>query len=143
LNAPDNFPTPVIDALNAPYWDALGQGHLSYQHCKTCSNSWLPARSECPGCLDTNWCWQTASGDARLVSWVVYHRAFDPAFQERLPYNVAIVELDEGPRLISNIVGLDTKKDIGSQLRIDQPLQLAIRHEHGVAIPAFVIKAVQ
>jgi len=68
-----------------------------------------------------------------LISWVVYHMAYHPAFEERLPYAVAIVELDEGPRLISNVVG---SADLES-LVIDQRLVLVIEEEHGVAIPRF------
>lgn len=54
-------------------------------------------------CLGSRWTWQAAEGGGRLKSWVIYHVAFHPDFQARLPYNVALVELDEGPRLITNI----------------------------------------
>ncbi len=138
MSAAAAFPRPEIDPLSAPYWEALGKGYLLYQRCDACGKAWLPARSQCPGCLSPEHRWVPASGGAKLISWVVYHRAFNPAFQDRVPYNVAVVELDEGARLISNIVGLDPETDIGTQLHIDQPLRLAIRHEQGVAIPAFL-----
>ena len=91
-----DFPTPRVDVLNAPYWDALRQGFLAYQNCSECDHAWLPARSECPNCLSPDHQWQRASGRARLISWIVYHRPFNSAFNDRIPYNVAVVELEEG-----------------------------------------------
>lgn len=126
-------PAPERDALNAPYWDSLTNGKLSFQRCKACGHAWLPARSECPGCLAENWQWEQAAGGAKLISWVVYHVAYHPAFANRLPYNVAVVELDEGPRLISNVVGIDDAE----KLKIDQRLQLTIEDESGTAVPRF------
>ncbi|MDY7546878.1 OB-fold domain-containing protein [Glaciimonas sp. CA11.2] len=126
-------PAPQRDALNAPYWDSLARGTLSFQRCGCCGKAWLPARSECPGCLATDWRWEPASGSARLISWVVYHVAYHPAFENRLPYNVAVVELDEGPRLISNVVGIEDAEN----LKIDQPLRLVIEEENGIAVARF------
>jgi len=127
------IPLPVTDALSAPYWAALDAGRHTFQRCRVCNNAWLPPRHECPRCLAADWSWEDASGAARLISWVVYHTAFHPAFKARLPYTVAVVELAEGPRLISNIV------DAGDPeaLVIDQPLRLTIEREGGVAVPRF------
>ena len=125
------FPAPEPTELSAPYWRALDEGRLTFQKCAACANAWLPARGECPRCLARESSWQTASGRARLVSWVVYHHGYHPYYAERLPYNVAVVELEEGPRLISNIIA-------GEQsLRIDMPLTLAIQREAGAALARF------
>lgn len=135
MDHPDTtFPAPERDALNTPYWDSLTQGVLSYQHCNACGHAWLPARTECPHCLEANWQWKAAAGGAKLISWVVYHMSYHPAFQQRLPYTVAVVELDEGPRLISNVVGVDDAES----LKIDQRLHLLIEDESGTAVPRFV-----
>ena len=128
-----SVPAPERDALNAAYWDHLAQGQLSYQHCNACGHAWLPARSECPGCLAADWCWQAAAGGAKLISWVVYLMPYHPAFANRLPYAVAVVELDEGPRLISNVIGIDDAE----RLKIDQRLVLVIEDESGTAVPRF------
>lgn len=136
MNAPameTAFPLPQIDDLNKAYWDGVKAGRLSFLQCEQCGHGWLPARSECPHCLGTDIAWTVASGRAKLISWVVYHKPFHPAFAQRVPYNVAVVELEEGPRLISNIIDCD---DV-SLLRIDMPLDLAIEDEHGVAVPRF------
>lgn len=131
--AETTMPAPERDALNTPYWDSLAHGTLSFQRCGACGHAWLPARSECPGCLADQWRWEKAGGSAKLISWVVYHVAFHPAFANRLPYNVAVVELDEGPRLISNVVGVADAET----LKIDQRLRLVVEDESGTAVPRF------
>ena len=125
------FPAPQTNALAAPYWQALDEGRLAFQRCRTCGHAWLPARGECPRCLARESQWETASGAARLVSWVVYHHGYHDYYATRLPYNVAVVELTEGPRLISNVV------DARDALRIDMPLRLVIQREAGVALARF------
>ena len=126
-------PAPERDALNTPYWESLSRGALSYQHCNVCGHAWLPARSECPGCLAADWRWTAAAGGAKLISWVVYHIAYHPAFANRLPYAVVVVELDEGPRLISNVIGV---QDLEA-LTIDQRLRMVIEDEGGSAVARF------
>ena len=133
MNLSPAFPTPTLDAVNGPYWQALATGLLTFQRCEQCDHAWLPPRTECPCCLFDRPVWEQASGAAHLVSWVVYHKAFNPAFADRLPYNVAVVELAEGPRLISNLVGCDDE----STLRVDLALSFETRNEHGTAIPVF------
>ncbi len=125
-----DYPLPEITELTKPYWDALDQGRLSFQRC-TCGHAWLPARRECPSCLGATPRWETASGRGRIVSWVIYHSAYHDAFKNRLPYVVALVELDEGPRLISNFLGPR------ETLRKDLPVSLAIEREQGFALARF------
>ncbi len=124
---------PERDAINSRYWDSLAQGALSYQRCDACGHAWLPPRSECPVCLADTYHWEKARDGAKLISWVIYHIAHHPAFKDRLPYNVAVVELDEGPRLISNVVGIDND----AQLHIEQRLRLVIEQEGETAVPRF------
>lgn len=127
------FPYPEINDLSRPLWDGLAEGRLMFQRCDSCENAWLPARSECPKCLRSDYTWETACGRASLVSWVIYHRAMHPAFADKVPYNVAIVELAEGPRLISNI---DASNAL---LAIDMPLEFRPTVQGGMAISSFVI----
>src|SRR3712207_3197965 len=86
------------------YWSSLEEGRLRFQRCSACRNRWLPPRTECPRCWSAEWAWEEASGEGRVVSWVVFHTAFHEAFKDRVPYNVAVVELAEGPRLVTNLV---------------------------------------
>lgn len=132
--APAAFPAPDDAPVWAPFWEAARDGRLIFQRCAHCANAFLPAREACPVCLTPAPVWEQASGEARLITWVVYHRAPDPAFQDRTPYAVAIVVLDEGPRLVSNIVGVEDFET----LRIEQRLRLRIDQEAGLAIPRFI-----
>lgn len=125
-----------IDAVEAPrdtYWRMLEEGRFRFQRCAHCRAAWLPPREDCPSCWSPEWRWEDASGRGKLVSWVIFHTAFHEAFEKRLPYNVAVVELEEGPRLITNIVNLpDSKEDV-----TDRPVSLAIETDHGKALPRF------
>lgn len=125
------FPAPQPGEAAAPYWEALEEGRLVFQRCTSCGHAWLPGRRECPRCLAADPEWTPASGKAKLVSWVVIHHGYHPYYATRLPYNVAVVELEEGPRLVSNIV------DAGGPLKIDMPLELVIQREAGVALARF------
>ena len=126
----------ATDTLEAPrdtYWRRLGEGRFQFQRCARCSSSWLPPREDCPACWSHEWRWEDASGHGKLLSWVIFHTAFHEAFQERLPYNVAIVQLAEGPRLITNIINLpESEADVS-----DRAVRLAIETDHGKALPRF------
>jgi uncharacterized protein len=133
MNSDDTtIPAPELTEPSRSFWDTLKGGRLTFQRCKACGHAWLPARSECPQCLASEWQRDDAKGHATLVSWVVYHHAYHPAFKARLPYSVAVVQLDEGPRMISNVVQADL-----AALRIDQRLRLLIEDENGTAVPRF------
>ena len=125
------FPLPQRTPISEPYWVALARSELHFQRCTSCGNAWLPPREECPRCLAATWEWERASGRGKVVTWVVYHRAYHPAFESRLPYNVAVVELEEGPRLVTNIV------ESVAGLAADAPVELAIEDEHGVSLARF------
>ena len=113
--------------------EALAQERLTFQRCAACGNAWLPPRDACPSCLLPEWAWEDARGSGRLVSWVVYHRAYRPDFEDRVPYNVALVELDEGPRLITNVVGVDG----GDGLEIDRAVVWQPDREGEVPVARF------
>ncbi len=130
-----SFPLPEPTPLTQPYWDALKSGRLVFPRCKSCDHAWLPTRSECPRCLGDRWEWETASGRGKVVSWVVYHHAYHEAFKVRLPYMVAVVELAEGPRLITNIVNLPH----GNSIALDSPVVLKIEEEEGFALARFAL----
>ncbi len=124
------IPLPEKTALTAPYWEALEQGHLVFQRC-ACGHAFLPPRQLCPNCLGAALRWERASGRGRLVSWVVYHVAYHESFAARLPYNVALVELDEGPRLLTNM--LDDPQDLVGDARVE----LRVEREEGFALARF------
>lgn len=125
--------TVEIDDINGPYWAGLREGVLQYQACD-CGHRWLPPRKLCPSCLGTGWRWETASGEGTIRSWVVYHTAYHPDFKDRLPYNVAIVRLAEGPQLIANIAAPHDALRVGAGVRLQpdmsraQPIALFALH---------------
>ena len=97
------FPQPDITDTNRPFWEGLAAGKLFFQRCAN-DHRWLPARDFCPQCLSPAAAFVPANGRAKLLSWVIYHTAFHDAFKDRVPYNVALVELEEGPRLMTNVL---------------------------------------
>lgn len=128
-----SFPVPTVTEVNRPYWEGLAQGKLHFQCCRSCGNAWLPARAHCPKCLAAEPDWREASGRARVCSWVVYHVAYAEHLKARIPYDVTLVELEEGPRLLTNVVD----SEAGARLTANAAVYLAIESEEGVAIPRF------
>ncbi len=128
-----SFLYPEITEVNRPYWDGLKEGELRIQRCKDCGRSWLPARRYCPDCLSESTFWVAAMGKGRVLSWVVYHRAYADYFKDKVPYDVTLVELDEGPRLLTNVVDSDR----GARLSVGARVALDIMEEEGVALAKF------
>ena len=118
---------PVVEMtpLDETYWQGLNTGELRFQHCTDCEHNWLPARERCPNCLGPAVCWRKSAGHGRVVSWVVYHVAYHESLKDKIPYNVAIVELDEGPRLLTNIVN----ETPASPIHIDARVNLSVECE--------------
>lgn len=99
------LPRPTEDS--APFWEAAFKGELRMQQCGSCGHVRFPPSLQCPRCLSDDATWARMSGRGRIYSWVVVHQSQHPAFNPDAPYNVVIVELDEGPRLHGNLVGGD------------------------------------
>jgi hypothetical protein len=97
------IPAPV--GLNAEFYAFCARGELRLQRCTSCGAWRHPPRQRCAACASTDASWELASGQARVFSWTVTHRPIDPAFTP--PYAIVIAELDEGPRLVGNLRGLE------------------------------------
>ena len=100
-------PLPAISSLNRPYWEGLTQRRLVMPQCNECGKFWYPPTPFCPVCWSRDFTWQRLSGRGRVNSWVVFHQAYFSSFKDDIPYNVAEVELEEGPRLLTNLVEVD------------------------------------
>lgn len=98
---PRPLPTPTEDSK--PFWEGCNRQELLLQKCADCGYYRFPPSILCPKCMSTNHQWTKASGKAKVFTWEVTHQAFYPAFDT--PFNVAIVDLEEGPRMHTNIVG--------------------------------------
>jgi uncharacterized OB-fold protein len=99
-------PLPTIDRLNKPFWDATRAERLELQHCDDCGKPRYPVSHVCPGCLSPQFEWKPVSGRGTVLSSIVFHQVYHPAFADHVPYNVSLIQLDEGPRMFSNVVGV-------------------------------------
>jgi uncharacterized OB-fold protein len=97
-------PLPAISSLNKPYWEGLRRRELLLQKCDACGKVWYPPSPLCPGCWSRKFSWTRLCGRGRVNSWVVFHQSYYRGYDNELPYNVAEVELEEGPRLLTNLV---------------------------------------
>ena len=99
----------VADRNMAPYLEAAKRHELRMQRCSSCGYVRFPPAQHCPECLDENHEWVQLSGRGTVWSFGVYHHLFNRNFADDIPYNVALVELEEGPRLVTNIVGIENE----------------------------------
>jgi len=98
-------PLPRVDEESRGWWEALQRHELYVQRCRACGTTRLPPRAVCPACLSSEVEWVRATGRGTIYSFTVTHQNQAPGFREELPYVLAIVELAEGPRIMTNIVG--------------------------------------
>lgn len=105
-----NKPLPVTSADTKDFWEGCREHELRMQKCSSCGQLRWPPAYLCPHCLSHGTEWIKTSGRGAIYSYIVYHIAYDPAFKHDLPYVVALVKLEEGPHLLTNIVGCDPGK---------------------------------
>ena len=111
-------PLPVRDPESAPYWDSLKEHRMRLQRCDR-GHFRFPVNPVCPECLSTGFTWEPVSGNGTVYSFIVVHQVYDPSFKGDVPYNVAVVELKEGPRLLTNVVGIANDQiSIGMPVRV-------------------------
>lgn len=107
-------PLPVADPDSRPFWEGCRRRELLLQRCADCGRFRFPPSSACPGCGSRQQTWVEASGKGRVYSWVVVVRPVPrEVFADDVPYVVALVELDEGVRLPTNLVGCDPDAVVG------------------------------
>lgn len=127
-------PIPVPSLESKPYWDGLRQHRLVMPRCSACASFWFPPSTYCPSCSSREFTWTPVSGRGRVFSYVIYHRVYHPGFADEVPYAVGLIELDEGPRMISNIVGISPE-----QVVCDMPVRVAFEDIGGIAtLPKFI-----
>ena len=112
-------PIPVPDGISGPFYDGAREGKLMLQHCTGCDGWSFPVRERCPHCLAAKLEWRAASGRGTLYTFAVMHQVMNPGFASSVPYNVAQIDLEEGVRMVSNIVGTaNSALRIGMELRV-------------------------
>ncbi|QJD59881.1 Zn-ribbon domain-containing OB-fold protein [Pseudomonas sp. gcc21] len=126
-------PIPVVDADSREYWEAAGRHELRLPHCTRCDSPFFYPRILCPRCHSDAIEWRQMSGRGVIYSYTVSRRPAGPAFKEMAPYIVALVDLEEGPRLLTNILTDDV-----SAIRIGQAVSVTFEDlEEGIALPLF------
>lgn len=96
------LPEPKVEASTAPYWEAAAEGRLLLPRCRACGRVHHHPRGLCPYCWSTDLDWVEAAGTGQVVTYSIVHQPPSPAFA--VPYVLAVVELAEGPRMMTNIV---------------------------------------
>jgi uncharacterized OB-fold protein len=111
-------PEPRADAESAPYWNALREGRLTVQRCERCGHHQLYPRPWCRRCHGPV-AWVDATGTGTVYSYTVIRQNFQKPFRDELPYIVALVDLDEGARLMTNVVDADPDAiTVGARVRV-------------------------
>jgi len=116
---PQSGPVPhAISPLSAPFWEGCRAQELRYQRCSDCGIANFPPTEQCRQCLSAALEWTRGSGCGEIYSWTVVHRPVTADFQP--PYAPAIVTLDEGYQMLTNIVGVDVAAlTIGMRVRVE------------------------
>ena len=109
---------PPLTDLTQPYWEGCRAGELKLQRCSDCGEHQFYPRNICAHCMSRNLAWITASGRGQIASFTVVRRAISKAYDA--PYIVALIDLDEGVRMMSNVVDADPEQvGVGDTVTVD------------------------
>jgi uncharacterized OB-fold protein len=126
-------PLPEISEENGPFWEGARNERLLLQRCARCGHLRYPISRYCPECLEEGHEWVPVSGRGEVYSSVVFHQVYNQAFAGDVPYNVSLIQLDEGPRMFSNVVGVPP-----NEVRVGDRVQVVFdRVTEEVTIPRF------
>lgn len=113
----------VISMYDEPMWASIRAERMELQQCASCKRFRYPPGPNCPYCLSLDYEWKPVSGRGKIMSWVVFHRQYFDNYKP--PYNVVAVQLEEGPIIMSNLIGPEPSGNW-----IDQPVMLC--YEEGI-----------
>ena len=126
-------PLPEGERDLAPFFAAAKGHRLVVQRCTGCGALRFPPRELCSGCLSTEATWVPVSGRGEIYSFNVMHQVYHPGFAAEVPYAVVLVKLAEGPKMISNVVGIDAHA-----VRIGMPVRVVFEQlSDEVTLPKF------
>jgi uncharacterized OB-fold protein len=128
---------PRITAETAPYWEACKRGELCLQSCDACGHLQFYPRALCSACLGLELSWRVASGRGSIASFSVVRRAVSSAYADETPYTIVLVDLAEGPRMMSSLVD-----DQPQSVRIGLPVSVVFDvWSDDITMPRFRIVA--
>jgi uncharacterized OB-fold protein len=125
-------PLPLPDEDSKPFYDGAAEGKLMLMRCTACGTARIPSRHHCDECLSADFEWFEASGRGTVRTFGVMHQRYHPGFADDIPYVVAIIELEEGPRMPANIIDTPT-----SEVRVGMEVSVAWEKHADVTIPRF------
>jgi uncharacterized OB-fold protein len=135
----NGLPSPISNPDSRAYWEGARQDRLMIRKCKACGATHFLPRYLCPACWSIELEWIQASGRGKVHSFTIIRRAPLPAFAGKVPYVVALIDLDEGPRMMANILG-----DDALQTRIGDPVEVRFEERgEGAKVPQFVRSGVR
>ena len=127
-------PQPITPEAK-PYWDGLKEGKLMIPKCGDCGRAFFYPRVVCPHCSSRAIGWLQASGKGKLHAFGIAHQSFNRAFKVPAPFVLAMIELDEGPRMLSNLVNV---KPDPSAVKCDMPVEIVYsKLTDDVTLPLF------
>jgi uncharacterized OB-fold protein len=126
-------PRPEPSDFERPFYEAAAAGELRYQHCPACGHAQFYPRPLCTACgADPEW--RSASGRGSVHTFTVVRQNLSPGFRDDVPYVVAMVELEEGVRMLGNVIDCAVE-----DVRIGLPVEaVALEFEPGLALPVWV-----
>jgi len=127
------YPNP--DELGAPFWEAARRHELVIQHCEECNTCWHPPLPRCPNCQSGRLAWRPVSGRAVVYSYTDVHHSVHAVTESWMPYRLYLIDLEEGPRLVSNQRNVRNKPG----MEIGTPVRVAFEDiGNNVVLPQFV-----
>lgn len=126
--------TPVPNAETRPFWEACARGELLYQYCRACGRPQFYPRARCAACQAAALEWRRAAGLGSIYSHTTVFRAPTPAFKSVAPYVIALVDLDEGFRMMMNVLDCDP-----AQVAIGTRVRIVMRERGGTRLPQAVL----
>ena len=128
-------PLPIPDPVTRPFWESLKAHAIRLQRCGSCARFVFYPRAVCPSCLSAELVWTSVSGRGVVHAFTIAHRHPNPAFGAHVPYVVALIELEEGVRMLSNLVGVDATP---AAVRIGLPVEIVYDDVTGeITLPRF------
>jgi uncharacterized OB-fold protein len=124
LNRP--LPSPITPEAQ-PYWDGLKENKLMLPKCDDCGKPFFYPRVLCPNCHSRNISWMQASGRGKLYSFQIAHRSLNRAFKVELPCVMAMIELEEGPRVMSNLINIEPDPSV---VKCDMPVEVVFEKQN-------------
>lgn len=125
-------PIPEVTPVNQLFWDGTAIGELRIRTCKCCGSRFRFVSEWCPACWSTDLDWQAASGRGKVAAMTVVHMAPYESVAARVPYVLALIELEEGPVMMSNVVDCDP-----DAVTVGMPVQVTFEARGKLQLPQF------